>query len=95
MRGVASYVIAGFLVGLALNFVVPLGFSPVAATPAAVNAASLQSVDRSNKGDRAPITVVGKSLSEKPPAKMLTNCDPAFSPLSASARVNFARSCAA
>jgi len=43
MRGVAPYLITGFLIGLALNFVAPLGFSPVAATPSAVNDASLQS----------------------------------------------------
>jgi hypothetical protein len=99
MRGVASYVFAGVLVGLALNFVAPLGFSPVAATQSAVNDVTLQSVDRSHKADRAAVMTVGKSQPalqpEQPSPKMLTGCDPAFSPLSASARANFARSCAA
>jgi hypothetical protein len=103
MRGVASYVIAGFLVGMALNFVAPLGFSPVAATQSAINDVTLQSVDRSHKADRAAIMTVGKSQpetvgksqSEQQSPKMLTGCDPAFSPLSVSARANFARICAA
>jgi len=102
MRGVASYMIAGFLVGLALDFVTPpVGFSssPVAATQLAISDAALQSVDRSNKGDRAAVISVGKSQPAPQPEqqarKMLTGCDPAFSPLSASARANFARSCAA
>lgn len=102
MRGVASYVIAGVLVGVAFNFVAQplgLGMSPVAATQSATNDAPLQSVDRANKGDRAAFITVGKSQPtpqpEQPSPKMLTGCDPAFSPLSVSARANFARSCAA
>lgn len=97
MRGIASYLIAGVFVVLALDFVAPpigLGLSPVGATPAAVNDIALQSVDRSNKGDRVPVATMGKNQVEQPkPQKMLTGCDPAFSPLSAQARANFARSC--
>jgi hypothetical protein len=100
MRGIASYLLAGVFVVLALDIVAPpagFGFSPVGASPSAINDVPLQSVDRSNKGDRVPVTTIGKNLiknqPEQKPQKMLTGCDPAFSPLSAQARANFARSC--
>lgn len=98
MRGIASYLLAGVFVLLALDIVAPpggLGFTPVVASPLAINDMPLQSVDRSNKGDRVPMTTVGKNQPEQKPQKMLTGCDPAFSPLSAQARANFARSCVA
>jgi hypothetical protein len=97
MRGIASYLLAGVFVVLALDIVAPpagLGFSPVGAAPSAINDVTLQSVDRTNKGDRVPMTTVGKNqLEPQKPQKMLAGCDPAFSPLSAQARANFARSC--
>src|SRR5882762_5048351 len=98
MRGFMSYLLAGILVVLALDMVAPpigLGFSPVGASPAVFNGdAALQSVDRNNKGDRISVTTVGKRQPETPrPAVMLAGCDPAFSPLAASGRANFARSC--
>jgi hypothetical protein len=99
MRGIASYLLAGVFVVLVLDIVAPpagLGFSPVGAAPAAINDVTLQSVDRTNKGDRVPVTTIGKNQPEQQkPQKMLTGCDPAFSPLSAQARANFARSCVA
>lgn len=94
MRGIASYLLAGVFVVLALDIVAPpagLGFSPVGAAPSAINDVTLQSVDRTNKGDRVPVTTIGKNQPEQ--QKMLSGCDPAFSPLSAQARANFARSC--
>jgi hypothetical protein len=96
MRGIASYLLAGVFVVLALDIVAPpggLGFTPVGASPSAINDVPLQSVDRSNKGDRVPVTTIGKN--QPTPQKMLKGCDPAFSPLSAQARANFARSCVA
>jgi hypothetical protein len=98
MRGIASYFLAGVFVVLALDIVAPpagLGFSPVGASPSAINDVPLQSVDRSNKGDRVPVTTIGKNQIKNQPErqKMLTGCDPVFSPLSAQARANFARSC--
>lgn len=100
MRGIASYLLAGVFVMLALDIVAPpagLGFSPVGASTSSINDVPLQSVDRTNKGDRVQVTTVGKSqpAAAQAPQKMLSNCDPAFSPLSAQARANFARSCAA
>jgi hypothetical protein len=104
MRGLASYLLAGVFVVLALDIAAPpagFGFSPVGAAPSAINDVMLQSVDRTNKGDRVPMTTVGKNqpkndkneAEQQKPQKMLTGCDPAFSPLSAQARANFARSC--
>jgi hypothetical protein len=97
MRGFISYVIAGLLVVLALDMVAPLagfGFSPVGASPVVFNGdGSLQSVDRTNKGDRIAVTTVSKRKPEVPVPKMLAGCDPAFSPLATSAHANFARSC--
>ena len=98
MRGFASYLIAGLFIVLALDLVAPpvgLGFSPVGAAPAPAYA-SQHVVDRANKGDRMPVTTISKRQPEtQVPPKMLTGCEPAFSPLSVSARANFARSCAA
>ncbi len=91
MRGFVSYLIAGLVI-LAVGFGLSVGAAPIAK-----NDSILQTVDRSNKGDRIPVTTVGKQQPE--PAKkrpsVLTGCDPAFSPLSTSARNNFARSCVA
>ena len=91
MRGFASCLIAGFVIaaaGIALS---------VGEAPAAKNDVMLQTVDRSGKGDRFPVTAVGKQQPEpvKTRPTVLTGCDPAFSPLSTSARHNFARSCVA
>lgn len=98
MRGFISYVIAGLLVVLALDMVAPpagFGFSPVGASPVVFNGDGiLQSVDRTNKGDRIAVTTMGKRKPEVPATpKMLAGCDPAFSPLATSAHANFARSC--
>lgn len=95
MRGFMSYLIAGIFVVLALGMVAPpVAFSPVGASPASNGGAALQLVDRSNKGDRIPVMTISKQRPETPrPPPMMVGCDPAFSPLAASARANFARSC--
>jgi hypothetical protein len=57
----------------------------------------LQQVDRTHKGDRLDIakTVIGRRA-PAPRPRMLRGCEPAFSPLTASARAdNFARRCVA
>ncbi len=101
MRGIASYLLAGVFVVLALDIVAPpagFGFSPVGASTSSINNVPLQAVDRTNKGDRVQVSTIGKTRDEAQQQvrqKMLSNCDPAFSPLSAQARANFARSCAA
>lgn len=91
MRGLASYLMAGVLVVLALDFIAPpIGLRlPVKAWPAAQPGAVIQSIDRSHKSDRLPLPA---SLNKRPsmtkPATVLVGCDPAFSPLSTSAQAN-------
>ena len=64
MRGLASYLLAGILVVLVLDFVAPpagLGLA-VGATPPVGYAAPTQIVDRTHKGDRLVLpTEVGKT----------------------------------
>jgi hypothetical protein len=94
MRGFVSYMVAGALVLLALDFIAPpvgLGLA-IGAWPAVEHTVTVQTVDRSNKGDRLNgATTVGKQ--QPAPAKspiILVGCEPVFSPLSASARANIA-----
>lgn len=98
MRGLASYVVAGILVVLALDLIAPpvgLGLA-VGAWPAVERGTALQSVDRTKKTDRMPVpTAVGKQQVPRKPPTMLVGCDPVFSPLSASAQANFAGRCVA
>ena len=98
MRGFASYVLAGVIVVLALDFIAPpvgLGL-PVRAWSATEPESAIQSVDRTRKSDRMPMsTTVDKQQAPKKPPAMLVGCDPVFSPLSASARANFAARCVA
>ncbi len=98
MRGFAVYVVAGVLVVLAMDFIAPpvgLGLA-LGAWPAVDPSPVANTVVRTHKGDRlsTPATVGKLPASKKPPA-MLAGCDPVFSPLSASARANFAGRCIA
>lgn len=97
MRGFISYLTASVFVVLVLGILAPMtgfGYSPVGASPAVFGRDSgLQSVDRTNKSDRIPVMKVGKRQTRTPTPPMMAGCDPAFSPLAASARANFARSC--
>jgi hypothetical protein len=56
----------------------------------------MQSVDRTNKSD---MLIVPAAIAKRPsitkPATVLVGCDPAFSPLSTSARANFPGRCVA
>ena len=104
MRGFATYLLAGLAVVLALEFsTLAVGFRPsLGAWPVIPAGATVQSVDRTHKGDRllVPATIIGKQQGtdapRKPrkPDKLLAGCDPVFSPLSASAYANFPRRCA-
>lgn len=97
MRGLIPYILAGILVVLALDFIGPpvgLGMS-VSAWPAVDPGQVVQSVVRAHKADRLSLpanTATPQNL--KSPAT-LVGCDPVFSPLSASARANFAGRCLA
>jgi hypothetical protein len=98
MRGFASYLLAGILVVVAMDFIAPpigLGL-PVGAWPTVEQGSLVQSVNRSNKGDRLSVpTAVDKSQAPRKSPTVLVGCDPVFSPLSASARANVARHCVA
>ena len=99
MRGFAAYLLGGILVVLALDFIAPpAGRGLASAWPAAQNAAP-QSVNRANKADRMPVSAstVDKKIEKQTPRQnpVLAGCDPVFSPLSASARANFAARCVA
>ena len=96
MRGITLLIAglgAGLVAGLAasdLNF----GFS-VGARTVAPPGSVVQWVDRTHKGDRLalPMTQVGKQPLPSPAHKIMDGCEPAASPLSASAQI--AARCAA
>lgn len=96
MRALATSLLAG---GLAL--IASALFAPQDGSVGAGPGLRIQSVDRTNKGDRliVPVTSIGKQQTPRKPAieipKMLVGCDPVFSPLAAQARANFPGRCAA
>jgi len=97
MRGLASYLLAGILVMLVLDFIAPpagLGLA-IGAQPATDRVVMPnQFVDRTHKGDRLPLpTDIGRQ--QTPHAPLMIGCEPAFSPLSTSARVIVAGRCVA
>ena len=98
MRGFASFLLAGIMVVVAMDFIAPpsgLGLS-VGAWPTVEQGTLVQSVNRSNKGDRLNVPMaVDKSHAPRKLPTVLVGCDPVFSPLSASARANISRHCVA
>lgn len=95
MRVLATSLLAG---GLAL--IASALFAPQDGSVGAGPTLRIQSVDRTNKGDRliVPVTSIGKQTPRKPAIeipKMLVGCDPVFSPLAVQARANFPGRCAA
>jgi len=103
MRGFASYVLAGVLIVLALDFMAPPaglgialgGWPSVGETPVPQSTTVSQTVIRTHKTDRLSITpLVAKPAAPLHPA-VLVGCDPAFSPLSVSAQANFSGRCIA
>jgi hypothetical protein len=98
MRGFASYILAGILVVVAMDFTAaPVGLGlPVAAWPAIGQGPVAQTVIRTHKADRLSVPIsIGKLPAAPKAPTMLVGCDPVFSPLSASARVNFPGRCMA
>ena len=102
MRSFASYILAALAIGLALDFVAP-AVGSADRWPSVETPRFEQSVNRTGKADRLNVSgrnTLDKTVRELPavePAKRLVpeGCDPAFSPLSASARLNYASRCAA
>ena len=98
MRGFAAYLVAGILVVRAMDFVAPpagLGLA-IGAWPVTERGAPTPFVDRTHKGDRLSLpTDVGKQQAPSAPPAVMIGCEPAFSPLSASARANSSGYCVA
>ena len=98
MRGIVTYLMAGILAVLVMDFVAPpvgVGLA-VDAKPVVKSVEIIQFVDRTNKGDRLSQPAdVGQQQAPSAPPKIMIGCDPAFSPLSASARANVAGRCIA
>jgi hypothetical protein len=106
MRGLVSYLLGGILVVFTMDFVAPPAEFGITAWPSAAaqsafprQAITADVVDRSHKGDRlpAPASVSGTPLSAtlRPARRMIVGCDPVFSPLSVSARLNYPGWCVA
>ena len=98
MRGLASYLLAGILVMLVLDFIAPpagLGFA-IGAQPANERVAPDQIVNRTHKGDRMTLPRdIGRQQTPRELYRIMIGCEPAFSPLSSSARVNVPSRCIA
>jgi hypothetical protein len=101
MRGFAVYILAALVTVLALDFAVPsLGLGLISSGAARGSTIRLQTqwVDRTHKADRLDLakTTVGRRETPPPRPRLLRGCEPAFSPLTASARAdNFSRRCVA
>jgi hypothetical protein len=98
MRAFILYLVAGIFAVLALDVIAPpLGLGLTAGAWAVTERDPIpQTVDRARKSDRlaVPTAVRKKQEPRKTPA-VLVGCEPVFSPLSASARANFAGRCVA
>jgi hypothetical protein len=98
MRGLVSYLLAGILVMLVLDFIAPpagLGLA-IGAQPTIERAIPDQIVNRAHKGDRLPLpTDVGRQQAPHSPGRIMIGCEPAYSPLSSSARINVPGRCVA
>ncbi len=98
MRGFTSYLVAGFVVVLALDLIAPpVGLGMALVTwPAAKAAPIVQIVNRTHKGDRLLVPVASDRQKAPPAAPAtLVGCEFVFSSLSANARLNFAGRCLA
>jgi len=99
MRRIVTYLAAGLLAISTVELLAPSGGPGLSVNARSVvpGGTTLQYVDRSHKTDRLDISVstIDKRPSTRMPAKILDGCDPAFSPLSASApHDNFPGRCA-
>jgi hypothetical protein len=97
MRGVAL-LLSGLVLGLGVGLAAPnLDFGlTVGARPATPAGTVVQWVDRTHKADRLDISVTRVGREPTPPQqshKLMDGCEPAASPLSASAQI--AARCAA
>jgi hypothetical protein len=93
VRSIATYLVTGIFVVLAMDFVAPpVGLGLAASIwPRADESVAVQSVNRLHKGDRLPIPSisVGKQLAPRQSPEVPVGCEAVFSPLSASTKTNF------
>ena len=97
MSSLVSYAVGGALVVLAMDAVVPsvgLGV-PVSQWPSLPAADGPQIVNRTDKQDRLPMPIANRPTAPQLPHHVLVGCEPVFSPLSASARLNRSGRCVA
>ena len=98
MRGFAAYLVAGFMVVLAMDFIAPpAGRGLALGAWRSIDPGSVaQTVVRARKSDRlnGPAAVGKLPVPQKAPTT-LVGCDPVFSPLSTSAKANSAGRCLA
>ena len=107
MHSLASYFIGGLAVLLAADYLTPPSRTMLdtrASAPANTVAGSIAPappttiVDRTNKGDRLIVNNNAVRSPRSTPArvpKVMVGCDPAFSPLAVSARLNYPSRCLA
>jgi hypothetical protein len=89
--------LAGLTLGAALAVLAPLAATDLIAGPRAANSSTyeVQTVNRAAKSDRLrnPQRTTRESDEQSKPASIPVGCDPAFSPLSKGARLNFSSRC--
>jgi hypothetical protein len=90
MYGIAPYLLAGTLMVLVTDFVVPpFGFGlEVRARPVAETNATTQFVDRTHKGDRLSLRTINTQPTPTQSPPPMVGCDLQFSPLLPSARAH-------
>jgi hypothetical protein len=98
MRGFISYILAGIVVLVAMDAIAPpagLGLA-IGKWPSVDGNVAEQVVDRTHKGDRLQVPMAkGGRTSPSLAPEMLIGCEPVFSSLSASSRINFPGRCIA
>jgi hypothetical protein len=93
MRAFVLYIVTAVFVTVALVFIAPPELFGVGARPMTQGRMNIQSVNRTQKGDRLFPNAVGKSQPPHNSPNILIGCDPVISPLSASARANYSAHC--
>ena len=98
MRGLVSYILAGIVVVVAMDAIMPragLGLA-IGTWPAVEGKETSQVVDRAHKSDRLPVPLAnGRRMFPPRAPAVLVGCEPVFSSLSASSRANFSGRCVA
>jgi hypothetical protein len=97
MPSFTAYVTAGGLFVLAMDFVAPpIGAGLLGAAWPTIDDGITQYVDRTHKSDRLTLPALDKRHAPvRQSPGVLVGCDPAFSPFSSAAQLNFSARCVA